>query len=319
MKKFLFLLSISTLTLHSFERIKDPLSYLPKFGIYDSQKYPLIPTYNAFLLPINVIIEAAPIELIKAILWGKGIKIKGKNPITLKADFINRINPKEIISAISINATNRNPDFIDKFIYNVVFHSLILNQRNKPDFFNIKEFMGIFTLPSGAISAAKEDSIAVNKLSKEIINYHEGPAFSPNNAKFKIDKSRKVVAFWTAAILDDIKKISITFDLIFLDKNIDIDLLRNPKDKFSIIASLYQLKEQYNGKDAQALQEAINLLNIEELPHDQVIFIYQQAVGPAEEEPGPAPQQKPARQKEISVKQAAKSVRDVIIECLELT
>src|SRR3990167_8933648 len=88
MKKFLFLLSISTLTLHSFERIKDPLSYLPKFGIYDSQKYPLIPTYNAFLLPINVIIEAAPIELIKAILWGKGIKIKGKNPITLKSGFL---------------------------------------------------------------------------------------------------------------------------------------------------------------------------------------------------------------------------------------
>ena len=282
MKQIIFLysfLSFFNLFPFQYEPITVFSNFYPMLGVY-KEGYPMMNRIANYKLDKEMIVIGAPIALIKDILNKLKIQTSGKNDQQLRAEF-SQLDFNNILSYLVFEEI-----IPDNIIYNTIFHGVLSYWRSKLQppkrgDFNINQEMGLFTLPSGGISNASE-GIPINNISQVNIHYHDW-SYSPNNARFTIDDSRKVVAFWIVGLLNDIAKISLSFHVVSLDDTIRNIHSSNNKDY--LVDQFKNLKEIYRNQDAQTIQEVIDFL---------------------ESKSQPAVSQQPA-----------KSVSQIIQECLE--
>jgi hypothetical protein len=232
-------------------------------GIY-KDGYPMMNRLANYRLDKDMLVSGLPISLIREILTERKVSIVGKTENELREVF-SKLDFNDVLSYLvfnnSINAALVSNVSTLNTVYNVVFHSMLSFWRAKlippkRGDFNINQKMGLFTYPSGGISSASE-GISINTISAQTIHLHDY-SYSPNNARFKLDTSRKVVAFWIVGFLDDIKKISISLQVIFLDDFISQNFSFLTKE--SLIRNLKSFKTGFLGKNSLAVQEIIDFL-----------------------------------------------------------
>lgn len=248
--KLLFLFLIFSLNSFGFQQVYDqvyPTSY-PMIGVY-GENYSMLSRDGVYALNINEILDQLPVILLKEILNKKKIYVRNRDSDqNIRKKFVENIQLNSILTygVFSNFEKSEQP-------YNIVFHSMVGLGSD----FNIKQNIGLFTLPSGGVLLESSKGVAINKLNLSNIHYHDN-SFSPNNLRFKIAKDRKVVGFWLVGLLP--KSISITFNLLF---NLDSGIFSIPEqcDRGCLLKLLTGIKAKFSGNDAFAIQEAIDFFN----------------------------------------------------------
>lgn len=141
---------------------------------------------------------------------------------------------------------------------NVIFHGFGQATLQKK-FFSINLPMGIFD--PRAIGRATSSPIAINSLKAEqVVTHASGPdnqdtAYSPNNARFLVEKNNDFASGWTVAYLQEQQTASVTFVLLCTNKN--------SYDAITTIAQTSNtVRELLNNLAAYALQTSANSKSI---------------------------------------------------------
>lgn len=98
---------------------------------------------------------------------------------------------------------------------NIIFHPFAYVFMKKP-FFNVTVQGGIFD-----VSGVNKIDIPLDTYENIEVNPHNGtsPMLSPNNARFLLENNRLVATFWSAAVSPNQQYATVTYHVLFSNKN----------------------------------------------------------------------------------------------------
>jgi len=182
----------------------------------------------------EMLINSMPSSLSKVLLTQLGIKnipqlLTMLQQGTIHVDFYTIIwgqlaSPKESPNAVQLKtATDKTSQQINKQIqaqrdsFNIAYHPVLSNWLRKPtiaanDGFPLKEFKAAIPMGIFGLNGIQGLSMAANSLTPTNVHFHN--AFSPNNARFRIDPQNAAASFWSAAIAPNNKAAVITFNIM---------------------------------------------------------------------------------------------------------
>ncbi len=170
-------------------------------------------------------------------------------------------------------------------VYNLIYHRVVRAWRNGEQYFNINLPMGIFE-PYGISKLDHKEAVALNNLTEQNVNLHPtadaivSDAYSPNNAQFKVDKTKDLSSFWTVALSGDKKHASVNYVLLIHNPELEqffFDSLATKKNIRQIFRAALAENRAGEPETKAELKKALGLLEASSGPEEK--FVVHAAAG----------------------------------------